>query len=384
MAKELTIELKQDMQCKIEIDDMEGIFPTITPFGMAALLPNKGLKAEVRNNNLKVLIDGELTDMPNREKILKKANKDSRVLKYDNLIHMKKEERKTHVKGMDVIYIYHNQIDGASHTSDSKVFSACDKAIDEIKNLVRILSNDFSGVNIMITSDHGFLYTYEEFTEDDKVAKDGFEGLVDFGRRYAIMDESANPNFLMPIKFIDEESRLKGFAPKDNIRIKKQGGGINFVHGGISLQEKVVPLIRYRHLRNDNKEYQRNRSKYDVKPVELNILSTGRKISNMIFNLSFYQSEMLSVNREAANFLLYFVDEYGEKVSDEVRIIADKNTDNQQDRVFNVKFNLKAGKYDNKKTYNLIIYEESGQILPKKIEFVIDIPFAIGEYDFFS
>jgi hypothetical protein len=106
VAKELTIELKQDMQCKIEIDDMEGIFPTITPFGMAALLPNKGLKAEVRNNNLKVLIDGELTDMPNREKILKKANKDSRVLKYDNLIHMKKEERKTHVKGMDVIYIY--------------------------------------------------------------------------------------------------------------------------------------------------------------------------------------------------------------------------------------------------------------------------------------
>ena len=146
----------------------------------------------------------------------------------------------------------------------------------------------------------------------------------------------------------------------------------------------VVPLIRYRHLRNDNKEYQRNRSKYDVKPVELNILSTGRKISNMIFNLSFYQSEMLSVNREAANFLLYFVDEYGEKVSDEVRIIADKNTENEQDRVFNVTFNLKAGKYDNKKTYNLVIYEESGQILPKKIEFAIDIPFATGEYDFFS
>ncbi len=384
VAKELAIELKKDMQCKIELDDMEGVFPTITPFGMAALLPNKGLKTEIRNNNLKVLIDGESTDMSNREKVLQNANKDSKVLKYDDLIHMKKEERKTHVKGMEVIYIYHNQIDEASHISDSKVFSACDKAIDEIKNLVRILSNDFPGLNIMITSDHGFLYTYEAFTEDDKVAREGFEGLVDYGRRYAIMDESANPNFLMPIKFINGESKLKGFAPKDNIRIKKQGGGINFVHGGISLQEKVVPLIRYRHLKNDNKEYQRNKNKYDVKPVDLNILSTGRKINNMIFNLSFYQSEMLSINREVANFFLYFVDEYGEKVSDEVRIIADKNTDNEQDRVFNETFNLKAGKYDNRKTYNLVIYEESGQILPKKIEFVIDIPFATGEYDFFS
>jgi hypothetical protein len=297
---------------------------------------------------------------------------------------MKRDERKAQVKGMEVIYIYLDQIDRASHTADSNVFSACEKSIDEIKNLVRILVNEFSAINIMITSDHGFIYTYEEFAEFDKLSKEGFEGVVDYGRRYAIMDKSANPSFLMPIKFVDEESGLKGFAPKDNIRIKKQGGSINFVHGGISLQEMVVPLIRYRHLRNDNKEYLKNKHKYDVKPVELNIISTGRKISNMIFNLSFYQSEMLSENREAGNFLLYFVDENGKRVSDEVRIIADKNTNNEQDRVFNVTFNLKAGKYDNKKTYYLVIYEESNQILPKKIEFVIDIPFATGEYDFFS
>ncbi|MGX6979340.1 BREX-1 system phosphatase PglZ type A [Vagococcus elongatus] len=384
VAKELVTELKQDMQCKVEIDNMEAVFPTITPFGMAALLPNNGLKTEIRNNSLKVIINGESTDMGNRERVLQNTNKNSKLLKYDDLIHMKKEERREQAKGMDVVYIYHDQIDSSSHTSDSMVFSACDKAIEEIKNLVRVLANDFPSINIVITSDHGFLYTYEEFTEDDKISKEGFDGLVDYGRRYAIMDKSANPSFLMPIKFIDQESGLKGFAPKDNIRIKKQGGGINFVHGGISLQEKVVPLIKYKHLRSDNKEYQRNRDRYDVKPVELNILSTGRKISNMIFNLSFYQSEMLSTNREAANFLLYFVNEYGEKVSDEVRIIADKNTDDEQDRVFNVTFNLKAGKYDNKKTYNLIIFEESGQVLPKKTEFVIDIPFATGEYDFFS
>lgn len=384
VAKELAVELKKDLQCEIKIDNMAGIFPTITPFGMAALLPNNGLKTEIINNNLKVLIEGESTDMPNRERILQKANKNSKVLKYDDLIHMKRDERKAQVKGMEVIYIYHDQIDTASHTADSNVFSACEKSIDEIKNLVRILVNEFSAINIMITSDHGFIYTYEEFAEFDKLSKEGFEGVVDYGRRYAIMDKSANPSFLMPIKFVDEESGLKGFAPKDNIRIKKQGGSINFVHGGISLQEMVVPLIRYRHLRNDNKEYLKNKHKYDVKPVELNIISTGRKISNMIFNLSFYQSEMLSENREAGNFLLYFVDENGKRVSDEVRIIADKNTNNEQDRVFNVTFNLKAGKYDNKKTYYLVIYEESNQILPKKIEFVIDIPFATGEYDFFS
>lgn len=179
------------MQCKIEIDDMEGTFPTIIPFGMTALLPNTRLQTEIRNNNLKVLVDRESTDMPNRQKVLQKANKNSRVLKYDDLIHMKSEERRAEVKGMEVVYIYHDQIDAAGHASESGVFSACDKTIVEIKNLVRILVTDFSAANIMITSDHGFLYTYKEFTEVDKISKENFEGLVEYGRRYAIMGESA-------------------------------------------------------------------------------------------------------------------------------------------------------------------------------------------------
>ena len=35
-----------------------------------------------------------------------------------------------------------------------------------------------------------------------------------------------------------------------------KGGGLNFVHGGISLQEMVVPVIDYHFLRNDSKEYE--------------------------------------------------------------------------------------------------------------------------------
>lgn len=385
VAKELSEDLIREMQCKVDIKNMEGIFPTTTPFGMAALLPNKDLSVEFKNNTLNVLADGEYTGVNYREKILKNENKNSVVLKYNDLIKMKRDERKEKVKGMDVIYIYHDRIDEAGHGTGYDTFSACDIAIDEIKNLVRIIVNEFSGVNIMITSDHGFIYTYEPFTEADKLEKVGFEGVVEVGRRYAIMGDKAEPKYLMPIKFIDENSGLKGFAPRENIRIKKQGGGINFVHGGISLQEIMVPLISYRHLRNDNKEYQRNKGNIDVRPVELKVLSKVRKISNMIFNMSFYQSEMLSSTREAANFTLYFVDDYGKKISDEVRIIADRNNpDNDTDRRFDVRFNLKAGKYDSKKSYYLMIVEESGKLIPEKIEFTIDIPFATEDYDFFS
>ena len=83
------------------------------------------------------------------------------------------------------------------------------------------------------------------------------------------------------------------------------GGGMNFVHGGISLQEMVVPVIEYHYLRNDSMEYRRNKQKYDTKPVTVNLLSANRKISNMIFSLNFYQKDAVSTNREAAIYQVY-------------------------------------------------------------------------------
>ena len=43
-----------------------------------------------------------------------------------------------------------------------------------MKNLVRIIVNEFGGTNILITADHEFLYTYSPLKKDDKVDKRGF------------------------------------------------------------------------------------------------------------------------------------------------------------------------------------------------------------------
>ena len=53
-------------------------------------------------------------------------------------------------------------------------------------------------------------------------------------------------------------------------------------------------------MRNQSKEYKKNKSKYDTKPVEISLLSANRKISNMIFSLNFYQTDAVGGNREAA------------------------------------------------------------------------------------
>ena len=384
VAASLAEQLRRETQSKVVLSACAGIFPTVTKFGMAALLPHKQLSIKERSNgDLQILADGMSTDAGNRDKVLKAANRNSVALKYKEIAPMKRAQRSVLVKGMDVVYIYHDKIDEASHTSDSMVFPACDDAIEEIKNIVRIICNEFGGTRVYIIADHGFLYTYSPLSEDAKVDKTTpSEQDVEIDRRYLITRKGAKPDFLLPVKFMDDG--YDAFAPRESVRIKKKGGGLNFVHGGISLQEMVVPVIEYHYLRNDSKAYQRNKAKYDTKPVEVSLLSASRKISNMIFSLNFYQKDAVSDNRSAANYLLYFVDSDGKQISDTAKIIADKTNENGQERVFRCSFNLKSLKYDNRASYFLVIADESGLQMPQKEEFQIDIAFAVDEFDFFS
>ena len=387
VAASLAEQLQRETQAKVDLKSMQGIFPTITKYGMAALLPHKHIHTEIKGNDnaerLVVLADGQSTEANNRDKILKTADSASVALKYRDIISMKRADRQKLIKGMNVVYIYHDTIDEAGHL-ESSVFDACDTAILEIKNMVRIITKEWGGTNIIITSDHGFLYTYSPLKEDGKVdleSKD--DQRIEVGRRYSIMHRRYHSDFLIPVRFIaGDNPHYDGWAPREMVRIKMKGGGLNFVHGGISLQEMVVPVIEYHFLRNQSKEYIRNKSRYDTKPVEVGLLSEGRKISNMIFSLNFYQKDPVGGNREAATYQVYFADSSGKAISDVVKIIADKTSANNQERIFRCGFNLKSLKYSNTDTYHLIIADENGLQVQRE-EFQIDIAFAVDEFDFF-
>ena len=382
----LAEQLRRETQAKVDLRSMQAIFPTITKFGMAALLPHKKLSVEVKgtaSERLVVLADGQSTESNNRDKVLKDRKANSVALRYKDIIGMKRTERQPLVKGMDVVYIYHDTIDEAGHL-ESTIFEACDTAINEIKAMVKIITNEFGGAHIIITADHGFLYTDSPLAEDDKLDKSRFaDEIVECGRRYAILQKDSKPNYLQQVKFLGGNTDYEGYAPKENIRIKMKGGGLNFVHGGISLQEMVVPVIDYRFLRNQSKEYKKNKNKYDTKPVTIELFSAGRKVSNMIFSLDFYQKEAVGDNREAATYQLYFTDSVGKTISDTATIIADKDSGDARERTFRCSFNLKSLKYDVKETYYLVIADSDGLVI-KREEFQIDIAFAVDEFDFFS
>lgn len=376
VAVELTGQLLRETKGTAKISSMQSVFPSATKFGMAALLPHKTLQV---TDDIKVLSDDEPTDSTaEREKILRKVHKGNVAVTYKSLISMKQAERREKIKDAEVVYIYHNAIDavGDKTTTEDQVFDACEQAILELKNLVRLITNDLSGSNILITSDHGFLYSYKPLDESDKAEKSFVSGrIIELDRRYVIADGDCTADHMLRIPMTHLSSNLVGFTPLDNIRMKKQGGGMNYVHGGISLQECVVPVIEFKNMRSTSKKF------VDVKKAALELISQSRKVSNSIFSLDFYQKEAVSGKVTAATYEIYMADASGKAVSDKKTVIADKTDNNGSDRVFRTRFTLKSVEFKKTETYYLIVAEKGTTNVTDRIEFTIDIAF-VNDFDF--
>lgn len=371
VAAELSEALGHNTKGKATLEAVQSVFPSVTKFGMAALLPGKEVSV---NDKMEVFVHGKPTaSTAQRGMILNTANSDSVAVTYKDLLQMRQQERRDLIAGKDIIYIYHNTIDaiGDKPNTESKVFEACGTAIDELTAIVKIIVNDLSGVNIFITADHGFLYTYKPLEESQKISRQTFSGEVyELGRRYALVSPETTANYLLPVK--TERTLggvpMKGFAPQDTVRIKVQGGGENYVHGGISLQEMVVPVIVYKGMRTGYKKY------VEVQNPGLSLISESRKVSNLMFSLDFLQKQAIGDKIQPCNYTLHFTDDVGNPISDFQTVIADRTSANASERVFRVRFTLKQMAFNRNKIYRLVIANETD--VPEEVEFRIDIAFA--------
>lgn len=379
VAVDLTGRLLRETKGNAKILGMQSIFPSVTKFGMAALLPHSELQIDASGKDIKVLCDEESTEgTASRDKILKKYHVGNVAVTYKTLLGMKTAERRELIKDAKVVYIYHNAIDavGDKATTEDQVFDACEQSITELKNLVRLITGDMNGTYVLITADHGFMYSYKPLDESDKAEKSYISGEIkELDRRYVIGDGDCTADHMLKIQMKHVNSDLMGLTPLDYIRMKKQGGGMNYVHGGISLQEAVVPVIEYKNVRSTSKKF------VDVTKAEIQLLSTSRKVSNSIFSLDFYQTEPVSGKVTKADYEVYMTDASGKAVSDKQTIIADKTNADGSERKFRSRFTLKSMDFKKTETYYLTIAEKGTTNIIDRIEFTIDIAF-VNDFDF--
>lgn len=376
VAVQLKEKLIRETSGTADMSAMQSVFPSLTKYGMAALLPHQILTL---TDDLQVLCDDAPTvSTENRDMILKAANAANCAVVYEDLLAMKQVQRRELISGAEVVYIYHNKIDaiGDKPMTENQVFDACGEAVDELLSLVKLIVNSMNGTNVLITADHGFIYSYQPLAESDKSEKSLVSGaVIKTDRRCMVTEPEASSEYLMQIPMNVFNSDKLGFAPLETIRIKKQGGGMNFVHGGVSLQECCVPVIAFKNIKPNSKHF------VDTKKVALRLLSRTRKIANNIFFLEFYQPEAVSGKTIPATYELYICDNMSTIVSDVQTIIADKTTDNVQERVTRIRFTLKGQEYSSTDPYYLNIVDKDSGDIKEHIEFRIKIAF-INDFGF--
>ena len=371
-AEELSNILTNERKGKVELDYMQGVLPSYTKLGMAALLPNK--KIEI-NDKYDVIVDGiNSNGTENRNIILQNDNPKSLAITYDKLMDMKDAEIRKTVAGLDIVYIYHNTIDarGDHASTEREVFEATELAFKEILTLVNKLVNRVSAASILITADHGYLYKRDAIEESNKIS--GIK--LDYGednRRFILTSNKSNKeeiegtvSFSMDY-LLENNSNKVVITPRGISRFKVQGAGANYVHGGATLQEIVIPVIKFKNDRSSS-------SVNDVRRVNISLTSIARKITNPITFLEFFQEEMIQDKVIVKKLKCFFEDEEGNKISNIKTIIGDSRSENPKDRTFRVEFVLDSRTYDKKKQYFLVMQdEEDTNGTYERIPFTIDI-----------
>ena len=368
-AKELNEKLKQ-FASKSDITYMQGLVPSYTKLGMAALLPNKQL-SRVKDSD-DILVDGQVSStIKDREILLQKENPDSIAIKYDDLYEMTKLEWKKLFSGKKVVYIYHDTIDNAGEHNENEVFTACDKAINELERLVKDLHTTFSGINAFITADHGFFYKRGKIESYEKTGKT--TNSTKQKTRYSYSDSIVDEEGILSISLDYLFGENSGYVniPKGNIIFVRQGTGINYFHGGILPQEIIIPVL----------DFKSTRTTEESKKVGITYSGLSTKITNAITYLEFLQDLNVDENNKPCRYLLHFEDKDGNRISDECTIIANYENTEVKDRFFREKFVFKNIKYDRNEPYYLVIIDEETGIIKDKIKFYIGIA-IVNNFDF--
>ena len=334
IGDELLSLIRQEDRYSAELEPVLSMLPSYTQLGMAALLPNKMLEI-ADNGTSTVLVDGKSSQgKANRIKILGITGQRATACKSDELMAMKGDDCRALVRDHDVIYVYHNRIDatGDKRESEERVFEAVEETLPELIRLIKKLTGA-NASNLLVTSDHGFIYQNRPIDESDFSGVDAEGQQILFRDRRFVLGKGLTENNSLH-KFFPAQLGLAGDVevqiPKSINRLRLKGSGSRFVHGGASLQEVVIPVLKI------NKKRQS-----DVSAVEVDILrGASTVITSGQLAVAFYQAGPATDKIQARVLRAGIYTEADELISDSHDLTFDLTSDNPRERELQVRFVL--------------------------------------------
>ena len=379
-GQELTYKIQRENRYDSSLDYMVSSLPSYTQLGMASLLPNKSIS--FKEGSDKVMVDGMPSyGSPNREKILNAGSGvKAVVIDAEDFMQLNSAtDGREFVKKHDLIYIYHNRIDnlGDDVTSEEKVFDAVEEEIYFLIDLLKKITN-MNGTNMVITSDHGFIYQNQPLEESDfSLSKTGGE-IWKKSRRFVIGKNLKSDNNLKHFtgSQLGLDSDVDVLFPKSINRLRAHGGS-RYTHGGTSLQEIIVPLVKVTKKRQDT-----------TSRVDVDIIKSTDKITTSILVVSFIQSELVKENVLPRSLKAALYSDDGELLSDQFKYNFNMEEGSQRQREVKHTFQLsaKASSHYKNQRIKLILEEPiegSSKWKPyKEFAYTLNISFTSDFDDF--
>jgi uncharacterized protein (TIGR02687 family) len=342
---ELSRRLQSENRYESSIQHLVSCLPSYTQLGMASLLPHKELSIQEKSDT--ILVDGvSSSGLQARAKILA-ANSGARATAVNAEDFMKMNsatEGRDFVKQYDLIYIYHNRIDktGDDKTSEERVFEAVEDELLFLMDLMKKIAN-MNGNNMIITSDHGFQYQHNTLDESD-FSKSNHSGEIwKENRRFVIGTDLVGDNSTHAFRGpqLNISSDVDILIPKSINRLRIKGAGTRFIHGGASLQEIVIPMIKVSRKRQDT-----------VSKVDIDIIKSTDRITTNILAVSFIQSNLVTEQVLPRSIRAGLHAEDGELLSDQLKYLFDINEGSERQREVKHRFQLSSkasGRYKNQR-----------------------------------
>lgn len=248
MAQELSQMLEDSGQ--VTLDAALATLPTLTKIGMAALVPGAGHGLDLAEQGQRVIPVmkgvGRLRNLADRRARYTAAYGD-RVgeITLDDCIGATARKLQNLVERSDLLLLLSQDLDEVGETD--RVYRAADlmsRILDNLHRCIRRLSN--AGVQeFVVVADHGFLLR-DDITDAMKIDKPGGE-LVEERRRCVLGRDLAGGDHHIVLKSADLGlgGDLELAFPRGVNVFKVSGGSLAYLHGGLSIQECLVPVLEY-------------------------------------------------------------------------------------------------------------------------------------------
>ena len=282
MRFEMGVELSERLPktSEVTVRAAVGALPSITPIGMAALMPGASASFAVVEQGGKLgarIDDGFLPDLTARKKHAAARVPKLVDVSLDELLSLQASKLAKKLDGAQVVIVRSQEIDHAGEAGFSfQARQVMDTVIDNLARAIRKLAA--VGVeHAVVSADHGHLFFATDRDESMRTDAPG-GGTVELHRRCWIGRGGATPAGCVRVSAssLGYASDLEFVFPAAT-GVFRAGGDLAFHHGGPSLQEMVIPVLSVR-----------TKARESARPSSGPIEATGlpEAVTNRIFSVT--------------------------------------------------------------------------------------------------